>query len=342
MTTSKRMIQVDNPPAIDGLTFRHFRGEPDYPLMVDVLSRAAAADGVDRADTVESIRNTYEHLTNCDPYQDVIMVEINGELVGYGRALWWEESDGLRRYGSAGFIVPEARRMGIGRTIQAWLENVHRQHAYGHPPAVDKQYVVWGELASDGLVALVKEAGYEPIRHFFEMVRPTLDDIEVFPLPDGVEVRPVTPEQYRAIWDADVEAFRDHWGFSEPTEAAYEEWLNNKMTFQPELWQIAWDIETDEVAGQVRTYIYDVENKKFNRKRGYTEFISVRRPWRRQGLARALIALSLQKQKEMGMVESALGVDASSPTGATRVYEACGFRTVKESAMYGKPLVLAG
>ena len=36
----------------------------------------------------------------------------------------------------------------------------------------------------------------------------------------------------------------------------------------------------------VRNFINHKENQEANRKRGYTENISVRRPWRRQGIAR--------------------------------------------------------
>lgn len=116
------------------------------------------------------------------------------------------------------------------------------------------------------------------------MVRPTLDDIPDFSLPGGLEVRSVLPEHYSLIWNSDTEAFRDHWGFSPPTEAHYQEWLGNKTIFQPNLWQIAWDIETNQIAGQVRTFIDHAQNEKYNHKRGYTEFISVRRPWRKRGL----------------------------------------------------------
>ena len=70
-------------------------------------------------------------------------------------------------------------------------------------------------------------------------------------------------------------------------------------------------------AGQVRTFINEAENEKYNRKRGFTEFISVRRPWRKRGLARALIVRSLQLQKEQGMTESALGADSENISGAT-------------------------
>lgn len=171
------------------------------------------------------------------------------------------------------------------------------------------------------------------------MVRPTLDDLPQFPLPEGVEVRPVLPEHYRAIWEASNEAFQDHWGFFPPTEADYQEWLNDKNLFQPDLWQIAWDVETNQIAGQVRTFIAHALNEKYGRKRGYTEFISVRRPWRKRGLARALIALSLQTQKAHGMTESMLGVDSENLSGATRIYEACGFRVVKRNAIYRKDLV---
>ena len=102
-------------------------------------------------------------------------------------------------------------------------------------------------------------------------------------MPEGVEVRPVKPEHYRTIWESDVEAFRDHWGYFIPTEENYQSWLNNKVIFTPELWKIAWDVEKNEVAGQVRGFINHEENRNLNRLRGYCEFISVRRPWRKRG-----------------------------------------------------------
>jgi mycothiol synthase len=102
------------------------------------------------------------------------------------------------------------------------------------------------------------------------------------------------------------------------------------------LWRIAWD--GDKVAGQVRSYISAEENARFGRLRGYTEHISVRRPWRRRGLARALIAASFPLLRARGMTEAALGVDTENTSGALHVYESCGFRPVSRSATYRKPL----
>jgi GNAT superfamily N-acetyltransferase len=199
-------------------------------------------------------------------------------------------------------------------------------------------FEAFADAENVGLMAMLENNNYKPVRYFVQMVRENLEHIPDFPMPEGLEVRPVLPEHYRAIWEADIEAFRDHWGYSKPTEDDYQNWLGNKTVFQPDLWQIAWDIKTNEIAGQVRTFIHAAENDKYNRKRGYTEFISVRRPWRRRGLARSLIVRSLRLQKERGMTESALGADSENLTGATRVYEDCGFRTTKRSALYRKPM----
>jgi len=79
------------------------------------------------------------------------------------------------------------------------------------------------------------------------------------------------------------------------------------------------------VAGNVLGFISREENAKYSRLRGYTECISVGADYRRWGLARALIALSLRAQKAAGMYESALGVDSKSLTGATRVNADFGF-----------------
>lgn len=88
--------------------------------------------------------------------------------------------------------------------------------------------------------------------------------------------------------------------------------------------------------GMVRSFIDAAGNAKFNRQRGYTEHISVRRPWRKHGVARALIALSLQALKDEGCTEAALGVDTQNLSGALRLYQSMGFVSVKRSITYRK------
>ncbi len=89
----------------------------------------------------------------------------------------------------------------------------------------------------------------------------------------------------------------------------------------------------------VLSYIDDRENLAYNRKRGWTEDISVRRPWRRRGLARALLVQSLHAVRQRGMQEAALGVDTQNQTGALNLYESVGFRAVKRWTTYRKPML---
>lgn len=332
------IIHVENAPAIPGLTFRHFRGKSDYVPMAAVIAASAEMDKIERVDTAESIAEAYAHPGNCDLYRDMIFAEVDGQVIGFSRGRWWQESDGTIIYPLVGFLAPAWRRKGIGRVMLRWMETRLRETAAGHESERPKYFQIWVDQEATGLEAMLTAEGYTPARYYFTMVRPSLDDIPDYPLPAGLEVRPVLPEHYRPIWEADIEAFRDHWGNGLPTEEDYREWLEDKTFFQPDLWRIAWDTETNEVVGQVKTFIYHAENEKFGRRRGYTEGIGVQRSWRRRGVARALISLSLLAQKEQGMTESALGVDSENTSGATRVYEDCGFRVVKRNALYRKAL----
>lgn len=331
-------IHIENIPNIAGLSFRHFRGEEDYPKMIAVIQASAEADKIERVDTVEEVAIAYSHLVNSDPYQDMIFAEINNEVIAYSRGFWFQEENGPRIYNSVGFLAPLWRRKRIGTTMLHWMENRLRTIAQSHSVSEASFLQNFATYENIGVVTLLEQNGYKPIRYIVEMLRPELENIPDFPLPEGLEVRPVLPEHYQTIWEADKEAFRDHWGYSEPTEEDYKNWLENKVIFNPELWQIAWDKKTNQIAGQVRTFINEAENDKYNRKRGYTEFISVRRPWRKQGLARSLIVRSLRLQKERGMTESTLGADSENISGATRVYEDCGFRVTKRSAIYRKTI----
>ena len=106
--------------------------------------------------------------------------------------------------------------------------------------------------------------------------------------------------------------------------------------FRPKLWKVAWD--GDQVAGSVQNFYNPEENVEFNRKRGYTEGISTRRPWRRRGLASALIVESMKMFKDMGMTETAHGVDAENTSGALRLYKKLGYKVAKQYTIYRKPM----
>lgn len=331
-----RVEQSEKMPNIPGLTFRCFRGASDYPAMVAVIAASTEADQIEDATTVEDITYRFKHLSNCDPYQDVLLVEVADGVVGYGRGWWWDEPATGRIYSLNGFLRPEWRRKGIGRAMLQWLENRLKQIAASHPADVAKCFQNSAAHFAVGTAVLLERTGYRPFRYFYDMVRPSLDAIPDFPLPDGVEVRHALPEHYRAIYASVDETSKDEWPYSPLTEEDYQAWLANPH-FQPHLWQVAWDVATGQPAGHVLTFIDEKENEKYGRKRGYTEGIGVERPWRRCGLARALIVRSLQAQKAAGMTESALAADSDSASGVTRLYESCGFQIVRRDTIYRKP-----
>ncbi len=328
MTESRDSIKLLGFEAPPGLTFRHFRGPADYAGL------AAAGNA-----SPEEIAAIYEHPENWDPATDVIVVEADGEIVGSARGEWWHEPTGLYRHGIYFGLAPAWQGHGVRRALLRWVEARQTQIAAAQMSDAPHVFETGAFQQSTDLIALLERENYRPVHYAHDMVRSLAETIPDCPLPPGLELRPVRPEHYRQIWDASHEAFRDHWGYSPWPEAKYERWLKSPVEFMPELWQVAWDVAKDEVAGQVQTYINAQENEALNRRRGYSEAISVRRPYRRRGLARAIIFESLRTLKAQGMTESALSVDADSLTGATRLYESCGFVVDSTFVVYRKPFV---
>ncbi|HEY3288733.1 MAG TPA: GNAT family N-acetyltransferase [Anaerolineae bacterium] len=325
-------------PQLAGFVFRKFAGADDYAAMVDVINAARVADSIEEQVTIDVIANDFEHLSNTDPQKDILMIDADGRLVGFGLVRWWQNDVGEWVYGMNADVHPQWRGMGIGRRLLEWQETRLREIAATHPATGLKYLQVFCMERAQMRLALLKHAGYEVIRYGFMMVRPDLADVpDEWPLPDGLETRPVLPEHRRAIWEAMDEAFRDHWGHRAGTEEDYQGFINWPEA-QPELWQVAWDTRTNEVAGMVLNTVFANENEKYGIKRGWTDPIFVRRPWRRQGLARALIMRSLKVLRDAGMTEAALGVDAQNPNKALHLYESCGYRQYQRSFTMRKPL----
>ena len=141
----------------------------------------------------------------------------------------------------------------------------------------------------------------------------------------------------RQVWDADFEAFQDHWGGSDSSEESLRRFLEDP-NLDPSLWVIAWD--GDEVAGGVINAIEIEENAMLGLQQGWLHSVFTRRQWRKRGLANALINRSLEAIRDRGMDTGILGVDADNPTGALGLYERNGFVVAERSTAWRRPLDL--
>jgi len=150
-------------------------------------------------------------------------------------------------------------------------------------------------------------------------------------------ILPAAASQYRSVWDAWEEGYRDHWGYAPREEKDFVAWTQSRR-FQPELWKIAWDGER--VAGMVLNYVDERRNDWVGIKSGYTQDIFVLPPWRRRGLARKLLTESIRMFADMGMEETLLAVDSENPYRANDLYESLGYRPYRKYYVYRKPLVL--
>jgi ribosomal protein S18 acetylase RimI-like enzyme len=147
--------------------------------------------------------------------------------------------------------------------------------------------------------------------------------------PKGIELRPfIKGEHDVAIWQAQNEAFRDHWGSHDVT---LEEWKRSKFDdpeFDPTLWPIAWD--GDQVAG--------FSMNRYRMGIGWIRTLGVRRPWRKRGLGEALLLHSFGEFYRRGTKTIGLGVDAQNPTGATCLYQKVGMYAASEFITFEKEL----
>jgi mycothiol synthase len=333
---------LDGLPTATGFRLRPWRGlDADLPLMWAASDAARVADGEVDRNSLEGMSAYYRHLERYDPAADLVIAETedDGRFAGYSRVEWNDSNDGERWYEGVCIVDPEFRRRGIGRVLLAWSERrrleIAAEHA-GGPHATDRVRALTTFIfdGDSGGKVLLDGAGYTPFRRFASMRRPDLDDLPEVSLPAGLEVRPIARETaaMRQVFDADVEAFKDHFGWTDGGDEKFAEFIEAPEV-DPALWVVAFD--GDQVAGAVTNGIHVSPDGE---RSGWLDSVFTRRPWRQRGLARALIARSLVVLRDRGLTAASLGVDLTNPNQALALYESCGFRKVSGATSYRKPL----
>jgi mycothiol synthase len=331
----------EGPPraSVPGLALRPYAGEDDLQTIAAIFNAEWEADRVPERRSVDDYRARYAYANEqFDPRRDVVIGEVDGQPVAVAASRWIDTNDGARReHWLSGAVLPDWRRLGIGSVLFA--DNERRQRRLAASQATNRPRAIGLFVAEGqtGAKALAAENGYEPVRYFFDMVRPNLDDVPQIPLPEGLEIKPITEDRLRQLWNADVEAFQDHWGGFDASPIAFQRWLESP-DLDPSLFVVAFD--GDEIAGGCVNRISREENEALGISRAWLDQVFTRRAWRRKGVARATIARSLSLFRERGINEAALRVDADNPLGALGLYEGLGFAVTDRFTAHRKPLTI--
>jgi ribosomal protein S18 acetylase RimI-like enzyme len=322
MSQTKSYLTLTDAPAFPGLAFRFFQGEADFPSIEAVREVVRTVDGdlwLPGPDT--------ELDAACNPAQDCLLAEIDGKVIGYTWLIWWEERNGTTLYLHLGWLVPEWRRKSIGRALLRWQEQRLRQIAQTQP--MTKLCVLGGNAdeTQPGNRALLLSEGYTLAFTFVWMTCqiPT-EPIQLTPLPNGLEIRPVEREHLPVIYIANEEAFSE----SHDRPESYEIWLSELGGPDPDtsLWIVAWD--GDQIAG----YVISTSDEEG----AHTPWVATRSPWRRRGLGKALMTRMLQRCQERGITQADIGTRAENPGKSLHLYESVGYQVVRRQPRYRKPM----
>jgi len=181
--------------------------------------------------------------------------------------------------------------------------------------------------------AALEVYGYQLVRNYYRMMI-EFDRAPQKPIvPKGVTIVPIDLEN--ELEDALIameEGFRDHWGYVERSlDELLKLWqhhLENSKDFDPSLWFLA--KAGEQIVGNCRCRAKMAEDPDM----AWVNQLAVIKPFRRQGLGKALLLTAFNEFYQRGKKRVGLGVDASSLTNATKLYKKAGMRATQQYDTY--------
>jgi len=301
----------------------------------DIVALYGAMSSVDHPEWSEPREEVLDDLslTFVDLALDTLVGEDAEHIVAFGQALPPFEPETAVRSVLLGGVHPEFRGRGIGRSLLAWLEGRARQQLAASGLALPGWVLGYTQDRNPGGARLFDRAGFVTARYFAQLERPLALAIPELELPAPLRLANASLELSATTRVAKNTAFRDHWG-SQPTPAEAWDKFMAASTRRLDLSFLA--LDGDEVVGLVILDVNEDDWELQGYSSSYISLVAVVAPWRRQGVAPALLAASLRASRDAGLERIALDVDSENPTGALRLYTGMGFETLHTSRAHLK------
>ncbi|MFL6287009.1 MAG: GNAT family N-acetyltransferase [Actinomycetes bacterium] len=152
------------------------------------------------------------------------------------------------------------------------------------------------------------------------------DELESPAVPHGYEIRRVDPDDDLVMqqgFELYQDTFSEHHGFEDADMSLelFAQGWRSAGSYDREAWWFAY--EGDQPVGMLMG-----DNRRLEQGEGFVRNLGVRKPLRGKGIARALLLTAITHWRELGRSGVQLGVDTANVTGATRLYESVGMRSL--------------
>jgi GNAT superfamily N-acetyltransferase len=304
---------------------RGYAGEQELPAIVDFINMCDAHDRMEEGTSIEEMIAEFS-TPGYDTARDVrVWYDADGAIVAFGQ-LWAidenDDNDGFLWYR----IHPNLQGDGIDGQLFAWADARLRELGRVLLRVVTMPHERWR-------IAAYEQHGFAPVR-FYLRLRRQLDtpfDTPQFPAGYSVIDGDHDPQMWAELYN---ESFVDHFNFHRHTAEQVAHW-QSEPDYRSDLNLIA--LAPDGTpAALAWCGINEADNARTGRRDGVVNLLGTRRGHRRRGLGRAMLLTALERLRAAGMDAARLGVDADSPTGATRLYESVGFEESQRRILYSR------
>jgi len=311
----------------DGYTHRAATLQ-DVEAAAHLYTAAYHARGEHETFTAEYLRTDWQEPTFNIETDSQVFFNAQGALAGFIAV--WDKMNPAHPWMDWEVMPGNDHWQSLSRAVLAWGEQ-RAAHAIAHCQPDERFAPVTGiDAESPEQVNFMESLGYQTVRYFYRMGITMTEAPTVLDLPDGFTLRSFDyPSELETLITAKDDMWQDHYGYiKRPLADIVTDWkhgIESDNKFDPAMWYVATDNATGEIAGLVLARIEDYTNEQ----EGYIQIVGVRRAYRKRGLAQAMLTHAFADYWQRGQKTVCLGVDASSPTGATRLYERVGMSPMR-------------
>jgi ribosomal protein S18 acetylase RimI-like enzyme len=306
----------------------------DLESIAGLLTTVFGHDGIPIVQTAIELEEEFV-APSCTIENDVKVVELEGKLVGVTYTYFLPSESKEERCYIFGGVLPEFRQQGVGTKLMTWAIRHGESLLQSTGRTLPKYLRASVSQQNESAARLFGHVEMRAVRFEEDLIR------DLTNLPEENK----NPKYSIVPWDSDRNeearivknlAFQDHWG---STPNSSELWLQlvNGSTARLDHSFFAVN-QQQEIVGLLLTHRYESDDELLGKRIGWIDKLATLAEYRKQSIAKNLIAHALHSYSEDGLTHAALSVDTQNPTGAYGLYASLGFELYRGTTTYERQI----